>query len=390
MNQSLSFDTDLDVAVIGAGYAGSLVALKATEIGLRVGVFDIRPEYPDHFRAEKLEPDQHETLERLGFIDLIRPVDSPYIDRVNVFTGKKRRVVTGRRDRGMDYQGTVNSFRDALRSRELLHIRKIETLQDAEDHCAIVFEDGAAVRTRLAVVATGGSKLARSALGLAAPGNEAWISTSFGFYVEPTAEDGFRFDAFNAVPDRFIEGLHYCTFFPIGGRTRVNIFSCWHPSSGEVRSLRTDPVGVLREMFPELERHSGPFRLSGKVRVFTTRYYRQQVQHLSSVILVGDEFQSVSPATGMGISKCVTDAEAAVRVLAGLPKSRGLPLNLEAFLHDPRKIQVDEMARHRWEWANELATSRSLTTRLRKLKRALSAKVSQLSAPILECGLDRV
>ena len=88
MTHSLSSHTDLDVAVIGAGYAGSLVALKAAEIGLRAGVFDVRADYPDHFRAEKLEPDQHEALERLGFIDLVRPAESPYIDRVDVLTGK--------------------------------------------------------------------------------------------------------------------------------------------------------------------------------------------------------------------------------------------------------------------------------------------------------------
>lgn len=389
MTHSLSH-TDLDVAVIGAGYAGSLLALKAAEIGLRVGVFDVRAEYPDHFRAEKLEPDQHEALERLGFIDLVRPVESPYIDQVNVLTGKKRRVVACRKHRGMDYRGTVNSFRSALRARELLQVRKIVALQDADDHCRIVFEDGAVLCARLAVVATGGSSLARTSLGLSADRDGALISTSFGFHVEPTGVDGFRFDAFNTVPDRFISGLHYGTFFPVGGRMRVNIFTCWRPSGPAAKAFRADPVAGIGDLFPHLTQHSGPFRITDKVQVFTTRYYRQRPEHLMSVILVGDEFQSVSPATGMGISKCLTDVEAAMGVLAALHEVPAEPLDLAAYFRNPAKRRVDEEARRRWEWANESATSRSLTTRLRKLKRSLSDRRSSPRPPVTDAVTDNV
>jgi 2-polyprenyl-6-methoxyphenol hydroxylase-like FAD-dependent oxidoreductase len=290
----------------------------------------------------------------------------------------------------MDYQGTVNTFRGALRARELLQVRKIARLQDADDHCAIVFEDGAVLRARLAVMATGGSSLARTSLGLSAGRKGALTSTSFGFHAEPTGVDGFRFDAFNTIPDRFINGLHYGTFFPVGGRMRVNIFTCWHPSGPEGKAFRADPAAAMGDLFPHLIRHSGPFRISGKVQVFTTRYYRQRSEHLKSVILVGDEFQSVSPATGMGISKCLTDVQAATGMLAALRDDPAVPLDVSAYFRNPAKRRVDEDARRRWEWANESATSRSLRTRLKKLKRALSARRSLPGPPITDAVTDNV
>lgn len=390
MTQSSNSDRDLDVAVIGAGYAGSLMALKAAETGLRVGVFDMRAEYPDHFRAEKLEPDQHDALDRLGAMDLVRPLDSPYIDHVNVFTGRKRRVVACRKHRGMDYRDTVNSFRQALRARGLLQVRRIADLKDRDDHCSIVFDDGVALRARLGVVATGGSKLARSSLGLPNPDKEALTSTSFGFFVEPADQGGLRFEAFNALPDRFVEGLHYATFFPVGLRTRVNVFTCWRPAGREAREFRADPVGGMQELFPHLLGHCGAFRVSGGVQVFTTRYYRQPATHLKSVILAGDEFQSVSPATGMGISKCLTDVEAAMGLFTPLQAEPGRPPELERYFLNARKRRVDEDARRRWEWANETATSRSLRTRLRKLKRGLSARLSSAAVPASDAVSEHV
>lgn len=364
-------ETDLDVAVVGAGYAGSLAALKAAELGLRVGVFDARDEYPDNFRAEKLETDQYEALERLGAIHLVRPEGSARIDEVISFQGNKRRSVKHHKHRGMDYRATVNSFRDALRAQEIFSVRKVTDLIDAEDQFSVVFDDERSITARVGIVATGGSNLARKSLSLAGHDSDALRSTSFGFHVESDHAKGFPFQAFNAVPDRFIEGLQFATFFPIGDRIRVNLFTCWHPASGSAKGLRADPMAGIREYFPRLESHVGPLRISGAVQVYCTHYYRQSSSHLRSTALIGDEFQSVSPATGMGISKCVTDTEALAPLLADLRNERVKDDGLSAYYADPKKREVDDKALHRWAVVNEFATSRSLTTRFKKIKREL-------------------
>ena len=120
---------DYDVVVVGGGFSGSVIGLKAGDLGLNVKVVDRRTEYPDLFRAEKLETDQHQALEQLGLIDLVRPAERFYIEHVRELKGRKERLVPCSKHRGMHYQDTVNAFRHALSSRGLLEIRKVSSFR---------------------------------------------------------------------------------------------------------------------------------------------------------------------------------------------------------------------------------------------------------------------
>ena len=194
------------------------------------------------------------------------------------------------------------------------------------------------------------------------------VSTSIGFFVRPDVSEGFGLEAFNAYPARFVPGLQYVTFFPIGDSMRVNVFTCWPPSSAEARAFRSDPIGALRQYFPVLDDAVGPMALTSTPQLVTTEYYRQNVDHLASTVLVGDEFQSVSPATGMGISKCVTDAEVLVGLLPHLAEDPAARLDLAAFYNDPRKQAVDDEAHASWAWSNSVSTDRSMGMRFKIAK----------------------
>jgi 2-polyprenyl-6-methoxyphenol hydroxylase-like FAD-dependent oxidoreductase len=381
MTQKISSSFDYEVIVVGSGFSGSVIGLKAAELGLNVRVFDGRPEYLDQFRAEKLETDQHEALERLGLIDFVRPTNYSYIDRVHELVGQKEKLVPCSKHRGINYQDTVNAFRSSLMNKGLLEIRKVSQLHDTDDYCEIKFDDGAVVRARLAVIATGGTHIVRKSLHLGRHQLNAMLSTTFGFYVEPTSPDGFQFGAFNLKSERNIAGFHYATFFPVGNQTRVNVFTCWHPGTAEAKEFRSNPLAELHGLFPHLSGRIGSFRLTSALQVFTTHYYRHDCSHLKSAVLVGDEFQSVSPATGMGLSKCLTDSLALLQVTPHLLGRKNGRLDLQLFYDNNEKRRVDDAARHKWEWANETATSRSLKTKLKKLKRRLVSFLKRTGVP---------
>jgi 2-polyprenyl-6-methoxyphenol hydroxylase-like FAD-dependent oxidoreductase len=362
---------DCDIAVVGAGFCGSVLGIKAADLGLRVRVFDSLQEYPDHFRAEKLEPDQYAVLQELGLIDLVRPLDSAAIDEVHEFVGTKRTAIACNHLRGMDYAATVNSFRSTLHSRGLLELRKVLRMSDAPDHCGLHFEDQSVIHARLAVVATGLSATLRKSLTLRTHEPDALLSTTFGFDVESESRDGFPFAAFNFRPQQFVHGLQYATFFPIGNRTRVNLFTCWQPDSKNVRELRSNPLLFMARLFPYMRDMIGAFRLVSAVQAYTTNHYRQHCDHLKSTVVVGDAYQSVSPATGVGISKCLTDASVLLRAIGTLSGQPFDSVDLKSFYHDPLKREVDDRALHRWTWANESATSQTMRTILKRIKRKL-------------------
>jgi len=368
-----ALDNNFDVIVIGAGFCGSIIALKAAELGLSVRILDGQEDYPDEFRAEKLEPDQFEALEDLGLIDLVRPRAENFIAEVHALKGKREKIIPCHKHRGMDYSATVNSFRKELREQELLVIEKIEQVHDTPAGCEVVLPDGSSFRGKLCVVATGVSKGLRKSLGLQMHARNALISTTFGFDIEPASDEHFPFQAFNVYPERFTSGLQYLTFFPIGDRMRCNLFTCWKPGGIKAKRLRTETLAELRARFPGLVERIGPFRISSKVQVFTTHYYRQSVSHLNSVVLVGDAYQSVSPATGVGLSKCLSDVQSLLGLLQDKSASSLAGMDNDAFYLKTTKRRVDDNALQRWRWANESSTSRSFMTVLKSVKRTPAA-----------------
>ena len=112
---------------------------------------------------------------------------------------------------------------------------------------------------------------------------------------------------------------------------RANLFTNWDPANERVRSIRADALIEVQKLFPNLESRIGPFRISSKVQTYTTRYYRQTPEHLHRTVLVGDAYQSVNPANGMGLSKCLVDAEALVNLLPTLRDAPETPIALKYF-----------------------------------------------------------
>lgn len=376
VTDSNSEQTDmLDLIVIGAGFCGSVIGIKAHQMGLKVRVLDSHETYPDHFRAEKLETVQTDALASLGLIDRVRPTTSKWISRVHTFAGEKESVNTHDKHRGIHYADTINSLRELLRESDLLNIGRVTNIEDGAQSCRVSNDDGLFMESRLVVLATGMDAVLRKSLGLNSIAKNKLVSTTFGFDIESTAPEGFRHTAFNFRPDKFFRGLHYVTFFPVGERMRANLFTFWDPGSDPVRSFKTDPTQGLLTHFPSLENQVGSFRISSNVENYTTRYYRVNTEHLQSVVLVGDAYQSVNPANGVGISKCLTDIQVLLEKLPNLLDERSRRAALDDFYRDRRKLDTDREGVRRWRWAYESATSQSLLTRLKRFRIGASARI---------------
>lgn len=374
---STSIETH-DLVVVGAGFSGSVIGIKAHDLGLNVKVIDAKAVYPNHFRAEKLEQDQSECLASMDLAGLVRPASSPWIDKVHTFTGDKETVTQHRSHRGIHYQDTVNALRDALVQRGILDIQTAAGVHDGTEASEVLVNGGSNLRAKLVVVATGMSAAFRRTLNLVSSANYNLVSTTFGFDIEPASGGSFPLQAFNFRPHSFVPGLQYVTFFPVGDRTRANVFTCWEPSSEQTGKLKSDVSRELRRVFPTLDAHIGPFRISSRVESYSTRYYRCEADHLFRTVLVGDAFQSVNPANGIGLSKCVTDAQTLLNLLPGMVEDSSSHFDLDAYYKNPRKCEVDRVALQRWRRTSELATRRSLRTWLKRLRITTRAWVKRM------------
>ncbi len=79
---------ETDVAIVGAGLAGSLARAVLARAGYRVLLIDKRQIPPDEFRVEKIAGRQIDILRRLGFIDEVKAVASSYDRSLNIRGGR--------------------------------------------------------------------------------------------------------------------------------------------------------------------------------------------------------------------------------------------------------------------------------------------------------------
>ena len=357
-----------DILIIGAGFSGCCLAIKTVEKGLTTLVVDKTAEYPDYFRAEKLEPDQYELLESLNLLQYMEPKDSPIIDKVVLYQGNSKKIIARKKHRGLNYRDSVNSLRAQLHRHGCLYKHLVSEVEQEADSFHVKTKEGESFRCRLLVVATGYSGQLAKSLGMNMVQEDEMISTSIGFYVACKDKSG-QIPAVNFRPAKWGGGLDYATFFSIGDLARVNVFTCWSPRDERVKTFKEQPVNSLPQYFEGMSAILGEFDLDSKVQVFTTQYYRNGADGRDNLFFLGDSSQSVSPASGLGLSKCLTDVDVLLGLIEKWDRHSKIPSN--EFFNHHRKLAVDQHAYDAWKWSNERSSNTGLGIKMKMAREHL-------------------
>ena len=350
-----------EVIVVGAGIAGSLLALALARLQLRVTVVDLHAAYPDDFRCEKLNPEQAAILAELKLLD--------------VFGGDARALT----ERGFRYDTLIRDVRGAWpravrfvtgRAAEIVRTPGVQTL---------VLANGERIEGRLIVLATGPSDKLRASLGVRRKLVRERHSVCIGFTLAPPPGGAFDFDGLVHHGEQAGDGLAFASFFPLEEGMRVNLFAYRGPREPWTLGFRDDPLAHLFEAMPGLAPLLAGAQVVKPAEIRATDLYETEGHAIDGVVLIGDAFRSCCPATGMGVTRILTEIRALTRThLPAWLATPGMGADkIAAFYADPAKLRVDERAARRAETARDTSTRTTLPWRARRtlaeLKRTVIA-----------------
>jgi 2-polyprenyl-6-methoxyphenol hydroxylase-like FAD-dependent oxidoreductase len=365
-----------DVVVVGAGLAGVTTAHVLGRAGYRVALVDPREECAPCFKAEKVEPDQADLLRKLGLLDTVAPLGSR-IQEVLCARGDRALEMVRLEQYGVFYHDMVNGVQRALPKGVVRRVARVDDIALGPDLQRVTCHDGVELRTRLVVLSSGTSARLAARLGLRRRMLSERHSLALGFDVEPL--DGrARFDSITYFCDDVAGRFDYITLFPIGSVLRGNVFMYRTIDDPMVRRLYREPRRLFTECFPGLARFSGELRVSSKVEACPIDLYTTEGYEQPGMVLVGDAFQSVCPATGTGLSKVLTDVDILTSELVpawlatpGMDTDKTL-----AFYSHPRKTTNDVLSARRAVYRRRVSTETSLSWRLRRERSYLQMRLS--------------
>ena len=350
----------VDVLIVGAGMAGTGLAFNLARQNIAVTIVDRAAVYPDAFRAEKIEAQQAVALRKLHMFEHRVPPDGPIGAITKYRAGVEASLDTGDQY-GIAYGDTVNSLRRNLLGGCDFRVAEVVSIRHGADVQTVTMRDGTAVQARLVVLATGGSGKLLAGVGMRRRYHRSLRSLNIGFDVHLASGAPFPFTGYNYHLQQTTAGVDYVTLFRIGERMRANVFTQWSARNPDLKLLGAQPKAQLLRHFPDLETCVGPFNVGPKVQFFKTECYRVRNVRQPGVVVVADEFQSVSPATGTGLSKLATDIDIlANELVPAWLSTPGMDRDKIAQFYDaPRKRDCDDMALIAWVSYRDRGTTRA-------------------------------
>jgi 2-polyprenyl-6-methoxyphenol hydroxylase-like FAD-dependent oxidoreductase len=371
-----------DVAIIGGGLAGSIIAAALGRARIDAVLIDPHARYPADFRCEKLSSAQLAILHRTGLADAAMRAGThdreAWIARFGYLLQKRPSDQFG-----ILYDTLVNTMRDEIPSGVELIASKVITVATSAERQAITLADGEQISARLIVLATGLNIGLRHMLGLERRVISECHSITVGFDMAPSERAAFDFPALTYYPERSSDRAAYLTLFPIGETMRANLMVYRGMDDPWLRQMRHQPEAALDALMPRLKRITGDFKINGPVKIrpadlYVTHGYRQH-----GVVLAGDAFATSCPAAGTGSDKVFTDAERLCN--AHIPKwlmSEGMSADkIAAFYDDPVKVACDAASTAKAYQLRAMSTDNGLPWRAarwaRFLTRAAQGKLQQ-------------
>ena len=334
---------ETEVAIIGGGIAGSLVACMLEKSGTEYVVIDPRSEYPDEFRCEKFNAEQITLLRQTGVADRMFEAITPVSD---VWMARFGRLVRKQNypHYGFSYQTAVNALRkDFADSSRFIQGTVADVKTTPEKQC-VYLTDNRVVDARLVILASGANRELQTKLGFHQTMLSERHCLAIGFDVKPAAGSEFPFDTMTYWPENASEQMSYLTFFRCGEGWRANLFGYWSIRDDRIRQLKTEPEACLHALMPGLEKITGKFSIPGKLRVRPIDLYQWNANMLDGIVAIGDAWSSSCPGAGTGTTKAINDALQLCKThvpewlaTPGMPSGK-----ITAFYRDAEKLKVDQ------------------------------------------------
>jgi len=357
------------VVIVGAGMAGSLLALVLGRAGHAISLIDVKREMGPEFRNEKLGIDQIERLDALGVLSCFEEACWGDGREAGAAPAGYRPPL---KDCGARYDRWIARIRAALPDTVTFIEGKVDDIETSNDRQAVSLANGARIEGRLVVLATGRGERLRAGLGVTRTVFSERHSLCLGFSVAHPAAGKAPIQA-QIHHGRFGDGIAYLTIFPMLDEVRVNIFSYRQVDDPWVAGLRADPVGVLTATLPSLAPVLGGQTVVRKLEVRSTDLYAVSGHIQPGVVLLGDAFHAPCPSSGTGMTRILSDVHLlAKRYIPQWIETPGMDRDkIAAFYADPDKRAVDGMSLKRSMRGRAAALSKSPYWRVRRSVGAL-------------------
>jgi 2-polyprenyl-6-methoxyphenol hydroxylase-like FAD-dependent oxidoreductase len=332
-----------DIAIVGGGLAGSVVAAMLGRTGIDVVLIDPHPVYPPDFRCEKLDGIQLAILEKTGLTDAVLRASTH--DRES-WVSRFGRIVEKRPgdQQGIRYDTLVNTIRSQIPGNVTFIHAKAQDITTGTDRQLVTLSNGWQVSARLVVLANGLNVGIRQKLGMAREILSECHSISIGFDAKPVGRAKFAFPALTHYSESPAARLALLTLFPIGPTMRANLFAFRDMRDPWLREFRQAPQQALFAAMPGLRKLMGDFEVTDRIQIRPVDLYATTGHRQPGVVLLGDAFATSCPAAGTGARKALNDAERLCNV--HIPRWLATPGmgedKIAAFYDDPVKQACDE------------------------------------------------
>jgi 2-polyprenyl-6-methoxyphenol hydroxylase-like FAD-dependent oxidoreductase len=379
-----------DIAIVGGGLAGSLAAAMLGRAGLDALVVDPHPVYPADFRCEKLDGPQSAILRKTGLADAV--LQAATHDRES-WVARMGRIVEKRPgdQYGIMYDTLVNTVRAQIPAHTPFIHAKAKGITTGANCQIVELSNGEMISARLVVLANGLNVGLRQKLGMDRRVISEAHSISIGFDMKPKDRHAFEFPALTYYFEQPTERMAYLSMFPIGPVMRGNLFGYRDLQDPWLRTLRAAPQDTMFAAMPGLKAMTGPFEITGLIKIRPVDLYVTEGHRQPGVVLVGDAFCTSCPAAGTGAGKALTDVERLCNV--HIPQWLATPGmgtdKIAAFYDDPEKRAYDAHSLAKAYQLRSFSTDPSLPWRARRavkfalhwgrgrLRQALAASSSQ-------------
>ena len=334
---------ETDVAIVGGGLAGSLIAAALGRAGIAAVLIDPHARYPAELRCEKLHAGQVDILRRTGLADAVLRASTPdrevWIARFGYLLQKRASD-----QYGILYDTMVNTVRAEIPADVGMVISKATALATGLERQTVTLGNGETISARLVVLATGLNIGLRHQVGLTREVISPCHSITLGFDMVPVGRAAFDFPALTYYPERSRDRAAYLTLFPIGTTMRANLMVYRDVGDPWLHRMRHQPNEALVALMPRLPRITGAFDIPGPVKIRPADLYVTHGHRQGGIVLAGDAFATSCPAAGTGSDKVFTDVERLcnVHIPQWLATEGMAEDKIAAFYDDPVKRACDE------------------------------------------------